>query len=54
MTQRDELTTGDLVRRSCRRGELTQQTAGLALGYAQANLVVLPHDFAFDFLQFCA
>ena len=28
-------------------------TAGLAPGYAQANLVILPQDWAWDFLLFC-
>jgi len=41
------------VRALIRRGELVRPTAGLAPGYAQANLVVLPKDIAFDFLLFC-
>lgn len=41
------------VRRRARSGELRGPTAGLALGYVQANLVVLPRDLAFDFLLFC-
>ncbi len=28
-------------------------TPGLAMGYAQANLVVLPYKYAFEFLLFC-
>jgi uncharacterized protein YcsI (UPF0317 family) len=36
-----------------RRGEWRRPTAGLAEGYAQANLVVLPRADAFDFLLFC-
>ena len=32
---------------------MTGPTPGLALGYVQANLVVLPRDWAFDFLLFC-
>ena len=36
-----------------RVGELTGPTPGLALGYVQANLVVVPRDLAFDFLLFC-
>src|SRR4030095_13955545 len=36
-----------------RSGALTSQTSGLALGYVQANLVVVPRDLAFDFLLFC-
>src|SRR5437763_15831820 len=45
--------TGAEVRAACRTGELTGPTPGLALGYVQANLVVLPRDWAFDFLLFC-
>lgn len=41
------------LRLACRRGEWTGQTSGLAAGYAQANLVVLPHADAADFLLFC-
>ena len=39
--------------RAARRGEWDAPTAGLALGYVQANLVVVPRDLAFDFLLFC-
>jgi len=52
MTDLREVTGAD-VRAACRRGELTGPTPGLALGYVQANLVVLPKDWAFDFLLFC-
>jgi uncharacterized protein YcsI (UPF0317 family) len=45
--------TGADVRAACRTGELTGPTPGLALGFVQANLVVLPRDWAFDFLLFC-
>jgi uncharacterized protein YcsI (UPF0317 family) len=41
------------VRSVCRSGRLTGPTPGLALGFVQANLVVLPKDWAFDFLLFC-
>ena len=41
------------LRRLFRRGELTIPTAGLASGYVQTNLAVLPRDLAFDFLLFC-
>jgi uncharacterized protein YcsI (UPF0317 family) len=53
MSQREELLTGQDVRLACRRGELAAQTSGLAAGFAQANLVVLPQDVAYDFLLFC-
>ncbi len=45
--------TGQEVRLLARTGQLTGPTPGLALGYLQANLVVLPRDLAFDFLLFC-
>src|SRR6266446_1721960 len=45
--------TGADVRRQAREGRLTGPTPGLALGYVQANLVVVPRELAFDFLLFC-
>ncbi len=45
--------TGAEVRRAARSGELTGPTPGLARGYVQANLVVVPRELAFDFLLFC-
>jgi uncharacterized protein YcsI (UPF0317 family) len=51
MTQ--QRATGADVRRRARAGELTGPTPGLALGYVQANLVVVPRELAFDFLLFC-
>lgn len=45
------LSPGEL-RNMMRRGELSGPTAGLAWGYVQANLVVVPRDLAFDFLLF--
>jgi uncharacterized protein YcsI (UPF0317 family) len=41
------------IRLQCRDGSFTSNTSGLAAGYAQANLVILPKDLAFDFLLFC-
>jgi uncharacterized protein YcsI (UPF0317 family) len=40
------------LRSRFRAGELARPTAGLAPGFVQANLVVLPRDLAFDFLLF--
>jgi len=45
--------TGAAVRAACRAGTLTGPTPGLAMGYVQANLVIVPKEFAFDFLLFC-
>jgi uncharacterized protein YcsI (UPF0317 family) len=41
------------IRALIRKGQWDKPTAGLAPGYAQANLVVLPQKYAFDFLLFC-
>lgn len=40
------------VRAQIREGNFTGQTSGLCNGYAQANLVTLPRDIAYDFLLF--
>jgi uncharacterized protein YcsI (UPF0317 family) len=45
--------TGAEVRRRVRAGEWTGPTCGLALGFVQANLVIVPRELAFDFLLFC-
>jgi uncharacterized protein YcsI (UPF0317 family) len=41
------------IRADIRRGTLTGVTAGLGQGYVQANLAVLPREYAYDFLLFC-
>jgi len=41
------------VRMACRTGKLTGPTPGLARGFVQANLVMLPAEWAYDFLLFC-
>ncbi|HSB70608.1 MAG TPA: putative hydro-lyase [Candidatus Methylomirabilis sp.] len=40
------------VRQQIRQGNWRKPTAGLAPGFVQANLVVLPRDLAYDFLVF--
>lgn len=40
------------VRRLIREGRITGPTSGMCAGYAQANLVVLPKELAYDFLLF--
>jgi uncharacterized protein YcsI (UPF0317 family) len=42
------------LRALARVGQWTTHSAGLAVGYTQANLVVLPGADAADFAQFCA
>lgn len=41
------------AREMIRNNEWMKPTAGVANGYTQANLVVLPKELAFEFLLFC-
>jgi uncharacterized protein YcsI (UPF0317 family) len=41
------------IRADIRRGTWRGVTAGLAPGYVQANLAILPSESAYDFLLFC-
>ncbi|MEK5104869.1 putative hydro-lyase [Cytobacillus sp. FSL M8-0252] len=41
------------ARKQIRDGHWKQPTAGIANGFIQANLAVLPKELAFDFLLFC-
>jgi uncharacterized protein YcsI (UPF0317 family) len=41
------------VRSLCRTGEFTGPTSGVAEGYVQANMMIVPREYAFDFLLFC-
>ena len=41
------------IRADIRSSKLSSVTAGLGEGYVQANLAVLPKDYAYDFLLFC-
>ena len=45
--------SGASVRSACRSGALRGHTSGLAPGFAQANLVILPAEHALAFLTFC-
>ena len=40
------------VRALIREGKITTQTSGMCDGYAQANLIILPMEQAYDFLLF--
>ncbi len=41
------------ARLRARSGQLRGQTSGIAPGYVQGNLAILPKDVAADFLRFC-
>jgi uncharacterized protein YcsI (UPF0317 family) len=41
------------ARAKIRAGKLSRPTSGVAPGYVQANIAILPSKYAFDFLLFC-
>ena len=41
------------VRRLIRAGQFTSDTTGLAMGFIQGNLAILPQKYALDFATFC-
>ncbi|MHB1160867.1 MAG: D-glutamate cyclase family protein, partial [Chloroflexota bacterium] len=45
--------TPDELWQLIRQGGFRRTTAGVCQGYAQANLVFLPKEYAFEFLLFC-
>ncbi len=45
--------TGREFRSLCRNGEWSGHTAGAAVDYVQANLAILPSEYAADFEAFC-
>ena len=45
--------TPSQFRQRIRSGEHTGNTSGFCAGYVQTNMVILPKDWAVDFLQFC-
>src|SRR5215210_4401730 len=45
--------TGEDARRAIRSGQWTGPTSGLAPGYVQGNLAILPSAVASDFMRFC-
>lgn len=49
----EQLATGYAARLRVRSGEHTGHTSGMALGFAQGNVVILPAVLADDFLRFC-
>src|SRR3954466_1188692 len=45
--------TGEDARRAIRSDQWTGPTSGMAPGYVQGNLAILPNALAADFLRFC-
>ena len=48
-----ERTDPRAARRAIRAGAYAAQTAGIAPGYVQGNLCILPRDYAHDFFVYC-
>ncbi|MEZ5556683.1 putative hydro-lyase [Haliea sp.] len=49
----DSSLTPAALRRRIRAGEHTGNTSGCAPGFVQCNIVILPQEWAHDFLRFC-
>lgn len=49
----DDTLSPAALRQRIRTGEFRGNTSGLAPGYVQANVVILPAAYAADFLRFC-
>ena len=52
-TVRDDIKTGHDARREIRAGRFRGDTSSIAPGYVQANLAIIPRQWADDFLLFC-
>ncbi len=53
MSQIQKFSTGKALRSAVRQGQFKHQTAGQAPDHLQGNLVILPRQYARDFLVFC-
>lgn len=49
----DAILESERVRRDIRAGRITGTSRGLAPGFVQCNLAILPRDYAFDFMLYC-
>jgi uncharacterized protein YcsI (UPF0317 family) len=53
MVAAETMNTGAEIRAHCRTNDFTRQTSGLAPGYVQCNIVILPKQDADQFASFC-
>lgn len=53
MVEPEPKVSGRSIRAQCRAGDFSAQTSGLAPGYVQANIVILPSSAAPYFQTFC-
>lgn len=49
----DMILESERVRRDIRSGAIAGTSRGLAPGFVQCNLAILPRDYAFDFMLYC-
>ena len=49
----DGMLESQRVRQAIRDGRITGTSRGLAPGFVQCNLAIMPKDFAFDFMLYC-
>jgi len=49
----EDLLESQRVRREIRDGRITGTSRGLAPGFVQCNLAIMPKAFAFDFMLYC-
>jgi uncharacterized protein YcsI (UPF0317 family) len=49
----DAMLESERVRREIRAGRITGTSRGLAPGFVQCNLAIMPKEFAFDFFLYC-
>ncbi len=49
----DRISESERVRREIRAGRISGTSRGLAPGFVQCNLAILPKAYAFDFLLYC-
>ncbi|KAF7764791.1 hypothetical protein PCIT_b0861 [Pseudoalteromonas citrea] len=47
------LTAPHAIRKMIREGDYSGPTIGFVPGFTQCNLIILPKEYAYDFLQFC-
>ena len=50
---RPDMLESQRVRHEIRAGRITGTSRGLAHGFVQCNLAILPKEYAFDFLLYC-
>jgi uncharacterized protein YcsI (UPF0317 family) len=49
----EPLLESERIRRDIRAGRMTGTSRGLAHGFVQCNLAILPKEYAFDFMLYC-